>query len=140
MKLWSILVLLGPLVGAIVAGGFGVPKLKSRTHFASILGVGIALLASLMLLIKVVDQSGAGAVADSTGDQVGAAADHSGAAGVVAETGASQHDGAARASSAGEAKAEHLAAAATMVTVYQWLPRVRRTRFLRIAAGSMSSF
>lgn len=53
LKLLGIVILLAPLGGAIVCGALGPRRLKDRSHWASILGVGAAAVAALLLLTHV---------------------------------------------------------------------------------------
>ncbi len=60
LKLYGIVILIAPLAGSVVCGVLGPRRLKDRSHWASILGVGAAAVAALLLLSHVV-----GAVRDS---------------------------------------------------------------------------
>src|SRR3972149_1623003 len=52
LKLCSLVVLLAPLAGAILAGAFG-PVLRGRAHWPAILGVGASLTAAIYLFVHV---------------------------------------------------------------------------------------
>ena len=52
LKLCSLVVLLAPLAGAILAGAFG-QVLRSRTHWPAIFGVGAAFTATIYILVHV---------------------------------------------------------------------------------------
>lgn len=58
LKLCSLVVLLAPLAGAILAGAFG-PVLRGRTHWPAIVGVGAAFTAAVYILIYVFSASAA---------------------------------------------------------------------------------
>ncbi|MCH7813118.1 MAG: NADH-quinone oxidoreductase subunit L [Planctomycetes bacterium] len=49
----SILILLGPLLGAVVVGVLGRPMLRGRSHFVAIAGVAVAVIASFVVLDQV---------------------------------------------------------------------------------------
>jgi len=49
LKTCGILILLAPLAGAILAGVFGRPVLRGRTHWPAILGVGVAFVTALVV-------------------------------------------------------------------------------------------
>jgi NADH-quinone oxidoreductase subunit L len=56
IKTWSVLILLGPLLGAILAGVLGPTLLKGRTHFVVIAGVLLAVVGSFALFFQVTGQ------------------------------------------------------------------------------------
>ncbi len=53
IKTWSILVIMGPLIGAILAGVFGPTVLKGKTHFVVIAGVALSVFGAIMLFLQV---------------------------------------------------------------------------------------
>ena len=54
----GILILLAPLIGAIIAGALGSRVLRSRTHWVSIAGVGLAFVGALIVFSQVRGASG----------------------------------------------------------------------------------
>ena len=62
----SVLILLGPLLGAAVVGALGRPVLRGRSHFVAIAGVALAVIASFVVLGQVRSVSGAETSADLT--------------------------------------------------------------------------
>ena len=53
LKACSILILLGPLLGAAAVGALGRPVLRDRSHWLSIVGVAVAVIASFVVLGQV---------------------------------------------------------------------------------------
>jgi NADH-quinone oxidoreductase subunit L len=53
LRIWGIVILLAPLLGAILAGALGPVLLRNRTHWPSILGVGGALLGAIAVFTLV---------------------------------------------------------------------------------------
>ncbi len=53
LKICCLVILLGPLVGAIIAGGLGPIWLRGRSHWAAIFGVGSAFAAAVYILTLV---------------------------------------------------------------------------------------
>ncbi|MCC7293755.1 MAG: NADH-quinone oxidoreductase subunit L [Phycisphaerales bacterium] len=68
LKLLGIVILTAPLGGALVCGALGPRRLKDRTHWASIFGVGAAAAAALALLTQVV---GAVRTSQTSGHEAG---------------------------------------------------------------------
>ncbi len=68
LKTLAILIPLLPLAGAALVGAVGIPRLKDRSHWLVILGVGVSLLLAVSLFFKVRGASGGeglGPLADS---------------------------------------------------------------------------
>ncbi|MGB2984876.1 MAG: NADH-quinone oxidoreductase subunit L, partial [Phycisphaerae bacterium] len=53
LKICGIVILLAPMVGAILAGALGPVLLRGRTHWPSILGVGLAFIAAVVLFTQI---------------------------------------------------------------------------------------
>ena len=53
LRLCGIVILLAPLCGAMIAGGLGPRLLRGASHVASILGVGVAFAASVVVFLTV---------------------------------------------------------------------------------------
>ena len=58
VRIASLVILLAPLAGAILAGALGRPILRSRTHWVVIAGVGLAAAGAITLLTRVAGASG----------------------------------------------------------------------------------
>ena len=51
LRTYGLLILLAPLAGAIVAGAFGARLLRDRTHWVSLLGVGVAFVGAVAIFV-----------------------------------------------------------------------------------------
>ncbi len=115
LKFLGLIILLAPLAGAIVAGS---RRLRDRSHFAVIGGVGLAFLASLGVLFQIPGVEGGGHGAD--------AAAHETASATPASHDGGEHTAGAdgdHATAAWDESAETYSQVSATVPVYDWISR-----------------